>query len=148
MRPPRSLPGPLPVWHATQPRAVKIGNTVCENDTLVGSGAGAPSDTLTSAIVTAAAPTGDVAISSVTVAVAAVPSDTTPAGTSKNTAQPLALDAVKLGAGIMFASRNFGPVAPVVFASTRFEPATPAFGVPAASTRRSSTTPFAADGVI
>ena len=93
------------------------------------------------------APTGELAISSVAVAVAAVPSATTPAGTSKNTTQPDAVEAVAFGAGIMFASRNFGPDAPAAPASTMFDAATPAFGVPASSTRCISSTPFAADGV-
>src|SRR5688572_15812781 len=129
------------------PRAEKIGNTCVANETFVGSIGGAPSVTVTRAIVTAPAPIGDVAIWSVAVALVAVPSETTPAGISKITAMPDALLAVAVPAGARFASRNLGADAPVTPASTMFEAATPAFGFPAVSTSCMSSTPFAADGV-
>src|SRR3990167_9210377 len=111
--------------------------------TLVGS-TGAPSVTVADASVTPAGSTGELAMSSVTVALAAWPSVTTPVGTSKNTAQPEAVLTVAFGSGASDASRNFGPIAPPPI--TRFDPATPLRGCPAASTSRTNITPLAAVG--
>src|SRR5258707_1234335 len=111
-----------------------------------GGGGGAPAITVAVASVTDAPAIGDCAICSVTVAFAATPSATLPDGTSYQIAQPDALDDVAVD-GARLASRKCGPFAPAIPASTRFDPATPAFGAPAPSTSWIISTPFAADGV-
>src|SRR5215218_7265903 len=124
----------------------KIGSTWVENETFVSVG-GAPSVALISAIVTVPALTGEVAMSSVTVAVAGRPSDTTPGASSKNTTQPDAEVAVAAGAATMFASRKFGPSTAGPPETTKFAAATPALGVPFASMTCASSTPRAAVGL-
>ena len=149
--PPRSRPVPLPEWQASQPRppfafGPKIGITWFRNETFVGSTA-APSIARMLAIVTVPALTGEVGMSSVTVAPAAWASDTTPGATSKKTTHPDVDVDVAFGAGSMFAPRKRG-VAATAPAIAKLAAATPAFGMPASSTTRASNTPRAADGEI
>src|SRR5688500_14057264 len=142
MRLQRSLPGPLPVWHATQPRAVKIGNTVFANETFVGAGVGAPSVTFAFASVTLPAATGEVAMSTVIVAAALCPASVIPTAHSNHTARPDAVLIVAPTAALPCASRKNGPI--VEPASRSCAPGTPARGAPFASTSFTITMPFAA----
>src|SRR5689334_1746828 len=142
IRLPCCLPGPLAAWHCVQPRAEKIGTIWALNDTWLGS-IGAPTPTLPSAIVTTPAATGRFGMSIVVVALRAWLRPTSPAGTSKNTAQPDDELAVAVVAAIMFGSRKRGPLVPAIVKSVA---ATPASGLPLASSRWSSTMPLLGDG--